>query len=198
MPSKTAIIYRDYLWLDIRQNIDDITFNITDLAKIHFNKTWQRKDVSEFIKNKSTEEYISYLISLNTGNPVLEVKRWKFGWTWVCKELFIDFAMWISIEFKHWAINFIIQWLQLAWKRNELKDWYKAMTKAIAESWSANYREEATMINVLCTGSCASNQRARLWIDKMKQLDQLQMTNASLIKAWLSLEQRKDILVKSL
>jgi hypothetical protein len=57
------------------------------------------------------------------------------------------------------------------------------MAQAIAESKNANYREEATLINVLISGSPKRNQRARYDVDKMDIADRLQTMNAGLIKA---------------
>jgi len=209
MTVKTAIIYRPFMGLEIKQDIDTMFYNATEVGKAYNKISWKEKRIDEYLSNKTTKDFIDQLVSeknLNTGNSgeleehwsPLQTKKWKFGWTRMHSKLLLDFMMWLSPEFKSKAYDFIIEWFQLAWKRNELKEWFKKMTSAIANSWNANYREEATMINVLCTWSCASNQRARLWIDKMQQMDELQITNANLIKAWLSLEERKNILAKSL
>lgn len=207
MAQKTAMIYRPFLWLEVKQDIDTMFYSATDLEKAYKNNSWKEKRVREFLDNKKTKEFISQLESeeiLNSNKSgylkkwFIKTKRWKYGWTWMHSKLLLDFMMRLSPDFKSKAYDFILDWFALAWKRNELKEWYKKMSKAICEMWNTNYREEATMINVLCTWSNASNQRARLWIDKMKQMDDMQITNASLIKAWLNLEQRKDILVKSL
>jgi hypothetical protein len=54
-------------------------------------------------------EYVTLLENLNPGNPVFKVKRGKYGGTWMSQELLIDFMMWLSVEFKHLAIKFIIE-----------------------------------------------------------------------------------------
>ena len=204
MTAKTAVIYRPFLWLEVKQDIDSMLYNATDVLKAYNNNNnnnYKKKDLDDYLNNKSTKEYIKLLNTQNSGElkkDIIKTKRWKYWWTWMHQELIVDFMMWLSVEFKQKAIRFIIEWAELAWKRNEIKEWFKKMTKAISEVWNTNYREEATMINVLCTWSCARNQRARLWVDKMKQMEDLQITNASLIKAWLDIETRKDILIKSL
>lgn len=207
MAQKPAIIYRPFLWLEVKQDIDTMFYNATDVEKAYLKKTWKEKRVREFLSNKSTKEFIKQLINeenFKSGDccylekDIVNARKWKYWWTRMSSKLLLDFMMWLSPEFKSKAYDFILDWFILAWKRNELKEWYKKMAKAICDNWNANYREEATMINVLVTWSCAANQRARLGIDKMKQMDELQITNANLIKAWLLLEQRKDILVKSL
>lgn len=69
------------------------------------------------------------------------------------------------------------------------------MCKAIAESGSANYRDEATMLNVLISGSPSSNQRARYGEDKMELMDDMQKSNATMIRLGMSLEDRKNALI---
>jgi len=206
MAQKPSLIYRPFLWLEVKQDIDTMFYNANDVLKAYNENSKTNKSIDRYLENKSTKEFMEQLESENPNtqnsgelkNGVIKTKRWKYWGTWMHAKLLLDFMMRLSPEFKSKAYDFILHWFQLAGKRNELKEWFKKMTKAICESWATNYREEATMINVLCTWSCASNQRARLWIDKMKQMDDMQTTNASLIKAWLPLGERKDILVKSL
>ena len=202
------IIYRPFLWLEVRQDIETMFYNATDLIKA-FN-VWKTtiKTLYDFLSNQKTIEFMKQLTfennvntqesgELETSFKPVETRRGKFWGTWMHAKLLLDLMMRLSPEFKSKAYDFIIDWFTLAGKRNELKEWYKKMTQAISQTENTNFREEATMINVLCTGSCASNQRARLGIDKMKQMDELQLMNAWLIKAWLNIEERKNILIKS-
>jgi len=199
MSLKQLIIYRPFLLSEVKQDVDTMLYNATDILKAYNNNNNKKKDLDDYIKLKSTVEYIDLLNTQKTGElEIITTKRWKFGGTWMCDHLIVDFMMRLSTEFKHMAITFILDWLALAGKRNQLKDWYKKMAKAIADSEHTNFREEATLINVLCTGSPAKNQRARLWIDAMRQMDELQLMNALLIKVWLNIEERKNILIKSL
>jgi len=208
MTIKTAVIYRPFLWLEVRQDIDTMFYNATDIEKAYNKANKKEKRLRDFLSNNSTKDFIEQLKeeNLNSDNPrylkkvysPVKTKRWKFWWTRLHSKMLLDFMMWLSPEFKSKAYDFIINWFILAGKRNELKEWYKKMAKAISETWNTNYREEATMINVLCTWSSANNQRARLWIDKMKQMDDMQIVNANLIKANLDIETRKNILAKSL
>jgi len=206
MAQKPAIIYRPFLWLEVKQDIDTMLYNANDILKA-YNKNNNPKKLEDFMDNKSSKEFIKQieleenLIPPKSGElkiSVVKTKRWKYWWTWMHPKILMDLMMWLSPEFKSKAYDFIINWYALAGKRNELKEWYKKMMKAIWDNGNTNFREEATMINVLCTGSSARNQRARLDIDKMSQMDNLQGMNATLIKAGLSLEKRKDVLVKEL
>jgi hypothetical protein len=184
--------------MEVKQNVDTMLYNATDMVIAYEKNTWKRKDITDFFRQKETKEYVELLENLNTGNPVFKIMRGKYWGTRMNQELLLDFMMRLSVEFKHHAITFILEWLSLAWKRHTIKEGYKRMTQAISESWSANYRDEATLINVLVSGSPASNQRARYDEDKMTLTDRLQDMNAWLIKAWLSLEERKNILIKSI
>ena len=211
MASKPAIIYRPFLWLEVKQDIETMLYNATDVLKA-FNKkhlkNWSNEkrmdvfinmdDTKEFIDQLEGEENLKHVPDVNKKTTIVKTKRWKFWWTWMHPKLLMDLMMWLSPEFKSKAYDFIINWYALAGKRKEISEGYKKMTKAISETWWTNFREEATLINVLVTGSPARNQRARIDIDKMEQMDNLQSANAILIKAWLSLEQRKNVLIKEL
>ena len=199
MTVKTYVIYRPFLLSEVKQDVNTMLYNATDVLKAYNLNNKQQKDLDDYIKLKSTVEYMELLNTHKTGElEILTTKRGKFWGTWMNEHLLVDFMMWLSTEFKHKAISFILEWAELAGKRHALKDWYKKMAQAIADTEHTNFREEATLINVLCTWSPAANQRARLGIDQMKQMDELQLLNAWLIKWGLSIEERKNILIKSL
>jgi len=208
MTAKTSVIYRKFIDCEVQQDIDTMFYNATDVLRAYSKSKWTNKQIDEFLSNKTTKEFIEQLKTenLNTGksgylensfSPVIG-KRWKYGGTWMHSKLLLDFMMWLSPEFKSKAYDFLIEWFELAGKRHELKEGYKKMCKAICDSGNTNYSNEANMLNMICTWSIATNQRARLGIDKMKQLDDLQITNASLIKAWLPFDDRFTILSKSI
>jgi len=78
MTAKTSVIFRDFTGMEIRQDIDDEVYNITDLAKNYFKTTGKRKDINDFMNNKTTVDYISLLENLKTGFPVFKMKRGKY------------------------------------------------------------------------------------------------------------------------
>jgi hypothetical protein len=94
----------------------------------------------------------------------------------------MDFAMWLCPEFKHKIIKFVLDGEGLAIGRNKIKEGYKRMCLAIAESGASNYRDEATMLNVLVSGSPSPNQRARYGEDKIELMDDMQKSNATMIR----------------
>jgi len=196
MPQKTAIIYRPLFDLEVKQEVDSMLYNVTDIVNAYNSKTGSKKEVKDFVLNKTTQEYIEYLKNSKEGKSPIKIMKGKYWWTRLCEELVIDLMMWLSVEFKHQAIKFILDGKMLSVGRHNIKEWYKRMCLAIADSWSANYRDEATMLNVLVSWSPASNQRARYWEDKQQLMDDMQKANATLINAGLDLNTRKNLLIK--
>ena len=196
------------MWLEVKQEVDTLLYNATDLLNAYNKAKWEQKRIDNYLANQSTKEYIELLLekelekapSVNLDKPqvgwVVVTRRGKFGGTWFNQHLLVDFMMWLSPEFKHEAINFILTGQSLALGRNKIKEGYKRMCHAIMDSWSSNYRDEATMLNVLVSGSPSSNQRARYWEDKLQLMDDMQKANATMIRVWMSLEDRKTALVK--
>ncbi len=78
---------------DILQRTKDEMFNATSLAKQWLESGGKRKDVSDFLENKNTKEFIQALEdeNHNTGIPVFKTNRGKNGGTWMSPLLFIDF-----------------------------------------------------------------------------------------------------------
>lgn len=153
--------------------------------------------MGSYLRNQSTKDYIELLyrqeskdenshVMISEDKPkvdgVISVKRGKFGGTWMNQHLLVDFMMWLSPEFKHKAITFILEGASLAIGRNKIKEGYKRMCIAIAESGQSNYRDEATMLNVLVSGSPSKNQRARYGEDKIELMDDMQKSNATMIR----------------
>jgi hypothetical protein len=201
MPNKSLVIFRPFEWMEVKQEVDSLLYNATDLLKAYNAKTGEEKRIDKYLDFSSTKEYIEYLRT-ESKTPwegdlkILSTKKWKYGGTWMNQYLLVDFMMWLSPELKHKAIDFILHWQELAFGRNKIKEGYKRMCIAIAESGASNYRDEATMLNVLVSGSPSPNQRARYGEDKMDMMDDMQKSNATMIRLWLSLEDRKNALIK--
>lgn len=202
--TKQLVIYRPFEWAEVMQEVDTLMYNATNVLKAYNAKTGDKKELDHYLRNNATKEYIELLEQKqNLITPkkeelekVVSTKRGKFWGTWFNEHLLVDFMMWLSVDYKHAAISFIIDGHALAFGRNKIKEGYKRMCKAIADSGSSNYRDEATMLNVLVSGSPSSNQRARYWEDKIELMDDMQKSNATMIRLWLPLEQRKNALIK--
>ncbi len=213
MPNKSLVIFRPFEGMEVKQEVDSLLYSATDMLKAFNASKGEEKRMDKYIANQSTQDYINLLykqenhntpktgdLEINEEKPKVEwvilTKKGKFGGTWMNQHLLVDFMMWLSPEFKHKAISFILEWASLAIGRNKIKEWYKRMCLAIAESGASNYRDEATMLNVLVSGSPSPNQRARYGEDKIELMDDMQKSNATMIRLWLPLEQRKNALIK--
>lgn len=95
-------------------------------------------------------------------------------------KMFIDFACWLSVEFKDWVYTIVIDHLIDA--RNANSDAFKKMQAAVKDHIGYGYVEEIEMINLIVTGSRAKNQRKRLSEDQQKRMETLQKSNTTLIK----------------
>lgn len=78
MPSKTAIIYRPLFDLEVKQEVDSMLYNVTDIATAYEKQTGIRKDTQVFMRSKTTQEYIEYLQNLNTTKVVFKNMRGKY------------------------------------------------------------------------------------------------------------------------
>jgi len=223
MSLKQLIIYRPQWDMEFKQDAETWLYNINDILDAYNKKYWEEKRMDKYLWNQSTKDYISFLeskeqeqaISLNTPKKgelelsqeqaivnltprdgVIKTKRGKFWWTRVNKHLVVDFMMWLSVEFKHLAIEIILHWDQLAFGRKSIRDGYKQMCKAIADCWTCNYAQEWMMIWQLTTWAWNTWQRARYNEDEQKLNDDIQKANATLINAWIEFEKRKELLKK--
>jgi len=117
----------------VHQRTSDAMFNATCLAKQWNESTGQRKDSGDFMRLKSTKEFINALESEEsvTGFTVTIVQRGKNAGTWMHPLLFIDFAMWLNPTFKVKVLQFVHD--QLIEFRHLAGDNYSKLTKAMKD-----------------------------------------------------------------
>lgn len=176
---------------DVIQRTSDGMFNATTLLKA-WNSVGKKKDIDDFLNNKSTKEYITVIESkenLNTQNygdlKVIKSSRGKNGGTWMHPFLFIDFAMWLNAEFKYEVIKFVYD--QLIQYRNDAGDSYKEMASAICKivpkGEQAKAIKEISMANNhIVYGTHEKEIRNKQAEEgKIKQLDELQTDISKLI-----------------
>ncbi|WP_303229334.1 KilA-N domain-containing protein [Comamonas kerstersii] len=80
----------------IRQDSEG-RFCLNDLHKAAGGE--RRHEPNLWLTNQTTRELIQELTTPNTGIPVIESLRGRYGGTYVCKELVYAYAMWISPQF---------------------------------------------------------------------------------------------------
>ena len=97
-------------------DFDSEMVNATDMLKAYPNKR-----IGDYLRLKSTKEYISYLES-ETGIPVTVVKQGgtEQG-TWMSRKLALDFASWADIKLRDFIYDTFINTI-----KNALKEAQKA------------------------------------------------------------------------
>lgn len=177
---------------EVFQRTSDGFFNATALLK-QWNKDGKRKDIDDFLSNKMTKEYITVIESkenLNTQKSgdlkVVKSARGKNGGTWMHPFLFIDFAMWLNVEFKYDVIKFVYD--QLIQYRIEAGDAYREMTTQIARiskksDIPVNISSIASALNHIVYGRHEREIRNKSAEEQsMRELLKLQIKVSELIK----------------
>ena len=177
---------------EVFQRTSDGFFNATALLK-QWNKDGKRKDIDDFLGNKMTKEYITVIESkenLNTQKSgdlkVVKSARGKNGGTWMHPFLFIDFAMWLNVEFKYDVIKFVYD--QLIQYRNEAGDTYREMAVQIARiskksDIPVNISSIASALNHIVYGRHEREIRNKSAEEQsMRELLKLQIKVSELIK----------------
>lgn len=176
----------------VYQRTSDGMFNATELLK-QWNKNGKKKDMDDFLSNKMTKEYITVIESkenINTQKSgdlkVVKSARGKNGGTWMHPFLFIDFAMWLNVEFKYEVIKFVYD--QLIQYRIEAGDTYREMAAGIAsiskkQEITHNITSIAKAINIIVYGKHQREIRNKEAEEQsMRDLVKLQIKVAELIK----------------
>lgn len=205
------IMKRDFMNAKISQRTKDSYFNATELLSIYNYNSSIQKVFGEYWSNKSTKEFIEEIekdLFLNIGNspylennmksennPIIvnkcyETKRGKGGSTWMHPYLFVDFAMWLSPQFKLQIIKWVYD--NLIDFRNQAGDYYKEMCEVICKKYEQFYKEkpnylvyikEANFINSLVYNEYKGGMRNELTEEELKLLNQLQKINIKLINS---------------
>ena len=176
------------------QRTKDGYFNATHLLN-YWNKTnGDNKVLGNYQKNGSTKAFIEQLKKEGLEKPVISARgNGKNSGTWMHPKLFIDLAMWVSVEFKSIVIDYVLDGLIKT--RNDAGDYYNEMCAEILESYllfygkkppAYIYIKEASMIKSLVT----TKHRNEMNEQELRQITYLQKVNANLIKKNLSKETR--------
>lgn len=116
------------------QRTKDGYFNATKLIDV-WNKTEsQKKILGNFVKNDSTKEFINQLKKEGIEQPLISGRgTGENSGTWMHPKLFIDLAMWTSMEFKSKVIDMVLDGLILS--RNDAGDYHKEMCASIMSTY---------------------------------------------------------------
>jgi hypothetical protein len=77
MTVKTAVIYRPFLLSEVKQDIDTMLYNANDMLSAYNKQNGTQKEIKDYFKLKSTEEYLQVLNRENS--PQLELYTTKRG-----------------------------------------------------------------------------------------------------------------------
>lgn len=161
--------------LNVHQRTKDGMFDATFLAK-QWNslKSNRRKDVSNFLNNKGTIEFMEALserTGIDTRNLVT-VFRGKNQGTWMHPYLFIKFSMWINPKFEVSVIMFVYD--ELIQQRHFAGDNYVKLSSIGARLKGYNFPEVATALNWIVFNSKGKGMRQKASQDQLKELNELQ------------------------
>lgn len=131
----------------VEQRTKDTFFNATELLKawndavdkgiIEGAENPKRKEMKEYLSNKSTKEFLKALAKEenlhgdNSPYVVSKARSDRGGGTWMHPLMFIDFAMWLNPAFKVKVLKFVSD--QMLYYRNEAGDAYKVLSSAVAK-----------------------------------------------------------------
>ncbi len=205
-----VIMKRDLQGMLVRQNTKDQLFNANDLLEI-YNKNNSSKRIDSFLQRDGTKETMEAILkelniedNSNTTKTcylekdILSTKRWRVNWwTRMHPYLFIDFAMWLSPEFKVKCIKRIYD--NVISLRVWTWDTFKEVNKQLLLKWYAlptYYKDEANMINLLVFWSMEVWQRNTASEKQLDLLEKLQKADAKMIEQWISFSKRSEKLTE--
>lgn len=178
------------------QRTKDGYFNATALLN-----DWNAKDSSRkklmytYTKLKTTNEFIDQLKKENINNPIYISNKG----TWMHPKLFIDFAMWVSVEFKSIVIDYVLDGLIKS--RHDAGDYYNEMCASIIIRYidyygrkpdATIYIKEARLIKSLI--GLETKDRNLMTEKELNSLTQMQKLNSLLISKGVG----KDARIKQL
>lgn len=168
------------------QRTKDSYFDANALIQNWNDNNKKQLQLGNYRKNNQTINFIEQLKKEGIAKPIIS-GRGKNGGTWMHPKLFIDFAMWVSIEFKSKVIDYVLDGLIKS--RNDAGDYYNQMCAQILDTYvevygrkppSHIYIKEAELIKSLVLVS--DLHRNKMTEQELKQITYLQKVNANLIK----------------
>lgn len=166
------------------QRTKDQYFNANELLNYYNSISPKPKLMRSYTQNDSYSDYVDQLIKEGIESPCVTTTG-RCGGTWMHPKLFVDFAMWLSVEFKSKVIGMVLDGLILS--RTDAGDYYNQMCAQILESYVSFYNQkppakiyinEALMVRSLVTDKTDRNEMTE---QELKQITYLQKVNANLI-----------------
>lgn len=188
---KTSVLMtRKMGQFNVKQRTGDGYFDANDLL-LQWNLINKTKQISKFLENEKTKIFINQIIeqeshvenSLDGDFQVVIISRGKNtkhgkrpDKVFMHPYLYLDFAMWLSSEFKYQVIKFVYDELiefrhAAGLGNNELMD-------AVSRKWNINfpplYREINIALNYIVFGTSYRGMRNHATIEQLKDLRDMQ------------------------
>lgn len=208
---ETAVVMqRDLHGFKIRQNSKNNMFNANDLLDIYNVSAKKKKRLDNYFKLQGTSEFKEALLqdinSITYKSSELELAGEEAiiktstgrvnGGTWLHPYLFVDFAMWLSPEFKLTCIKWVYD--NLIINRNQAGDYYKELTAALKEKYDYNdpfvYQREARTLNKIAFGVVESGLRQVATAEQLDLLNRLQKADIKMIRSGFDYNRRVESL----
>ena len=168
------------------QRTKDGYFKANELLDLWNCNDKKKKVLGNYNSIQSTKEFIEQLQKEGIEKPLITGRgSGDNAGTWMHPKLFIDFAMWISTEFKSKVIDMVLDGLILS--RTEAGDYYNEMCAQILDTYISIYDRkppayiyinEAKLVRSLVTNKTDRNEMTE---QELKQITYLQKVNANLI-----------------
>jgi len=179
------------------QRTKDGFFNATKLLDYWNNlEGVQKKQMGRYKAIDSTKEFIEQLQKEGIEKPFISGRgSGEKAGTWMHPKLFIDFAMWVSVEFKSIVIDYVLD--GLIKMRNDAGDYYNEMCAVIMNRYIDYYNSkppalifinEANMIKEIAGIDISRNEMSEAQLTKITLLQKI---NSQLIKDGVGKTSRK-------
>jgi len=209
-----VIIYRDLNGTKIRQNHKTGFYNANDLINLYNisvdGTDKKQKRIIDYLGNASSLEWQDKIMAEESHNSnvdkstqlenglVIAKKGRVNGGTWMHPYVFIDFALWLNVDFKYTCIK----WLHdnLIQTRDECGEGFKKINQSIFDTQSSYdpfaYSNEAKMINKIVFGTSEAGQRNVATKEQLDILDKIQKADENLIREGMPFRERGPALAR--
>lgn len=179
------------------QRTKDGYFSANQLLELWNANNSNKKILGNFSKLNETKDFIEQLKKEGVENPLIAGRgTGDSAGTWMHPKLFIDLAMWISVEFKSKVIDMVLDGLIIS--RNDAGDYYNEMCACIMENYlkvheckppATLYINEANLIKELLDVNY--KDRNEMTQKELDNITLLQKVNSELISNNVGIESRR-------
>lgn len=179
------IIERQFMNSKVRQNHKTHMFLANDLFEIYKLKSpLTKKAIIEYTQSKPAVELVDRLTQSDrvAANHVLVATKGRNGGTWMHPFVFLDFAMWLDVDFKVYALEWMYD--NLCYLRDAAGDDFKDLMQVIKDEIEPEkhwiYTNEIRLIQGLA--GVETGERNQATPESLHKLDVLQKADIKLIK----------------